>query len=119
MCGRASRQNFEELLKDLKEAREKASPPVTVLVSQAVVGQEGTVYYLTNLQSSIAGFDGMPSMQKMLGDEGLRQIFEDECRDGVEHGNGDQSLFARTKQCARGNRGSGAGLLERPKPQCR
>ncbi len=67
---------FEELLKDLKEAREKASPPVTVLVSQAVAGQEGTVYYLTSLQSSLAGFDGMPSMQKMLGDEGYGKFLK-------------------------------------------
>src|SRR5205807_6844154 len=39
--------NFETLLKELKAAREKASPPVTTLVSQAVAGQEGTVYYIT------------------------------------------------------------------------
>ena len=35
---------FEALLKDLKAAREKASPPQTALVSQAVAGQEGTVF---------------------------------------------------------------------------
>jgi hypothetical protein len=32
---------FEALLKDLKAAREKASLPLTVLVSQAVAGQDG------------------------------------------------------------------------------
>ena len=61
---------FEALLKDLKTAREKASPPITTLVSQAVAGQEGTVFYVTTPESSLAGFDTLPSMQKMLGDEG-------------------------------------------------
>jgi len=46
---------FEALLKDIKAAREKATPPLTVLVSQAVAGQEGTVFYVTTLQSSLAG----------------------------------------------------------------
>jgi hypothetical protein len=68
--------NFEALLKDLKAAREKASPPLTVLVSQAVAGQEGTVYYVTSLQSSLAGFDGIPSIQKLLGDEGYAKFLK-------------------------------------------
>jgi quinol monooxygenase YgiN len=61
---------FEALLKDLKTAREKASPPITTLVSQAVAGQEGTVFYVTTPESSLAGFDTLPSMQKLLGDDG-------------------------------------------------
>jgi len=68
--------NFEALLKDLKAAREKASPPITVLVSQAVAGQEGNVYYLTNLQSSLAGYDAIPSMQQLLGDEGFAKYLK-------------------------------------------
>src|SRR5215469_6267226 len=40
---------FEEILKDLKTAREKTNAPMTVLVSQSVAGQEGTVYYVTTL----------------------------------------------------------------------
>jgi hypothetical protein len=67
---------YEALLKDLKAAREKASPPITTLVSQAVAGQEGTVYYLTTLQNSMAGFDALPSMQKMLGDEGYAKFLK-------------------------------------------
>jgi hypothetical protein len=67
---------YEALLKDLKAAREKASPPITTLVSQAVAGQEGTVYYLTTLQNSMAGFDTLPSMQKMLGDEGYAKFLK-------------------------------------------
>jgi hypothetical protein len=67
---------YEALLKDLKAAREKASPPITTLVSQAVAGQEGTVYYLTTLQNSMAGFDALPSMQKLLGDEGYAKFLK-------------------------------------------
>lgn len=67
---------YEALLKDLKAAREKVSPPITTLVSQAVAGQEGTVYYLTTPQNSLAGFDTLPSMQKMLGDEGYAQFLK-------------------------------------------
>jgi hypothetical protein len=67
---------YEALLKDLKAAREKASPPITTLVSQAVAGQEGTVYYLTTLQDSMAGFDALPSMQKLLGDEGYAKFLK-------------------------------------------
>lgn len=68
--------NFEGLLKELKAAREKASPPQTVLVSQAVAGQEGTVFYVTSLQSSMAGFDTVPSLQQILGDEGYQKFLK-------------------------------------------
>ncbi len=64
---------YEELLKEVKAAREKASPPQTVLVSQAVAGQEGNVFYVTMLQSSLAGFDGLPTMQQLLGNEGFEK----------------------------------------------
>jgi hypothetical protein len=67
---------FEALEKDLKTAREKASPPITTLISQAVAGQEGIVYYVTTLQNSLAGFDTMPSMQKLLGDEGYAKYLK-------------------------------------------
>jgi len=67
---------FEALEKDLKTAREKASPPITTLISQAVAGQEGIVYYVTTPQNSLAGFDTMPSMQKLLGDEGYAKYLK-------------------------------------------
>jgi len=67
---------FEALEKDLKVAREKASPPITTLISQAVAGQEGVVYYVTTLQNSLAGFDSIPSMQKLLGDEGYAKYLK-------------------------------------------
>ncbi len=67
---------FEALLKDVKTAREKASPPVTTLVSQAVAGQEGTVFYVTTLQSSLAGFDTIPTIQQTLGEEGYAKYLK-------------------------------------------
>ncbi len=67
---------FEALLKEIKAAREKASPPVTTLVSQAVAGQEGTVFYVTTLQKSMAGFDEIPTIQKTLGDEGYARYLK-------------------------------------------
>jgi hypothetical protein len=67
---------FEALLKDLKAAREKASPPQTALVSQAVAGQEGTVFYVTVLQNSLAGFDSIPPIQQTLGDEGYARFLK-------------------------------------------
>jgi hypothetical protein len=67
---------YEAVMKDVKAAREKASPPITTLVSQAVAGQEGTVYYVTTLQNSMAGFDTIPSMQKILGEEGYAKFLK-------------------------------------------
>lgn len=67
---------FEANLKVLKAARDKASPPQIMLVSQAVAGQEGTVYYVTTLQTSLAGFDAVPSVQQLLGDEGYDKFLK-------------------------------------------
>ncbi|HVO81374.1 MAG TPA: hypothetical protein VMT28_11620 [Terriglobales bacterium] len=67
---------FEGLLKDYKTAREKTSPAQPVLVSQAVAGQEGTVFYVTTLQDSLAGFDTLPTMQQILGDEGYARFLK-------------------------------------------
>jgi quinol monooxygenase YgiN len=67
---------FEALLKEVKTAREKTSPPQTTLVSQAVAGQEGTVFYVSTLQSSMAGFDSIPTLQQTLGDEAYAQFLK-------------------------------------------
>ena len=67
---------FEALLKEIKTAREKASPPQTVVVSQAVAGQEGTVFYVTTFQSSLAGFDAIPSIQQTLGPDGYEKFLK-------------------------------------------
>jgi len=67
---------FESILKDLKAAREKSESSAPVLVSQAVAGQEGTVFYVTTLQNSMAGFDAIPPIQKVLGDEGYEKFLK-------------------------------------------
>jgi hypothetical protein len=65
---------LEGELKEMKAAREKTSPPVTTLVSQSVAGQDGTIYYVTTLEDSMAGFDSIPSTQKVLGEEGYAKF---------------------------------------------
>jgi hypothetical protein len=67
---------FEAMEKELKAAREKASPPQTVLISQAVAGQEGTVYYVTTLEPSLAALDMMPSLEDLLGEEGYARFLK-------------------------------------------
>jgi hypothetical protein len=67
---------YEALMKDVKAAREKASPPQTILVSQAVAGQEGTVFYVTTLQPSLAAFDTLPTIQQTLGEEGYAKFLK-------------------------------------------
>jgi len=60
---------LEELLKEVKAAREKNSPDVTTLVSQTVAGREGTIYYVTTFEKSMAGFDSIAPLPKVLGEE--------------------------------------------------
>ena len=67
---------FEGMLKEVKAAREKTSPPQTALVSQAVAGQEGTVFYVTVLESSLGGFDSVAAAQQLLGDEGYARYLK-------------------------------------------
>lgn len=83
--------SFEALLKDIKAAREKASPAQTVLVSQAVAGQEGTVFYLTSFQSSLGGFDGLPTLQQTLGDEAYEKFL----KASAEAVSGSETLISR------------------------
>ncbi len=61
---------LEALLKEVKAAREKNSPDVTSLVSQTVAGREGTIYYVTTFAKSMADFDSIPPLPKVLGEEG-------------------------------------------------
>jgi hypothetical protein len=65
--------DFEAMVKDTKMAREKSAPSEVQLVSQAVAGQEGTVFYVTVLKPSMGGFDSVPTIQKLLGDDGYQK----------------------------------------------
>lgn len=66
---------FEALAKDIKTARDKSSSPA-VLVSQAVAGQDGTVFYVTTLENSLARFDSLPTNPQLLGDEGYQKFLK-------------------------------------------
>ena len=64
---------FEAMVKEVKSAREKGAPDQVQLVSQAVAGAEGTVFYITMLKPSLEAFDSVPPMQQLLGDDGYQK----------------------------------------------
>lgn len=74
---------FEELLKEAKEAGEKKTDTAPLLVSQAVEGSKGTTYYVTALRSSMGGFDHNPTLREILGEEGFKK-FQKVNADAVE-----------------------------------
>ena len=63
--------DFEGILKDLKAAGESSPNTQPVFVSQAIEGSSGTVFYVTGLRSSLAGFDNNPSTGQILPDEDI------------------------------------------------
>jgi hypothetical protein len=64
--------DFEAQELAIKAAAEKASDKPAFFVSQAVAGQEGTVYYITWLKPSLAGFDGGTPLRQMLGEDAFQ-----------------------------------------------
>jgi hypothetical protein len=64
----------EEQLRAIKAANEKAAAKVTVLVSQAAVGQTGTVYYVTTFRKSLGEIDSATPLSQLLGDDGYRKF---------------------------------------------
>lgn len=66
--------DFEAVLKQLKDAREKTGDKRTIVVSESLVGTQGTVYYITGLVPSFAAFDEAPTMKKLLGDEEYAKV---------------------------------------------
>jgi len=74
---------FEDLLKEMKQAGEKNPNTQPVFVSQVVEGSQGTTFYVSTLRSSMAGFDHNPTMQEILGDEGYKK-FQQINADAVE-----------------------------------
>lgn len=61
---------LEEQFRAIKAASEKATPKITTLVSQAVAGQTGTVYYISTFRKSLAEIDGSPPLAQLLGEGG-------------------------------------------------
>jgi len=67
---------FEDLLKDMKTAGEQSPNTQPVLVSQVIEGGRGTIFYLTTLRNSLAGFDNNPTMRQILGEEGYKKFLQ-------------------------------------------
>jgi len=66
--------DYEARLRENKAAMEKSNPQSSLLVSQAVTGQQNTVYYLTSLRSSLASFDTAgTSLREALGEDGYQK----------------------------------------------
>jgi len=68
--------DFEGLLKNMKEAGEKNPDAQPVFVSQVIEGGKGTIFYLSTLRSSMAGFDHNPTMKDMLGEDGYKKFLQ-------------------------------------------
>lgn len=66
--------NFEAGAREIKAARERDNSKPVFLVSQAVAGQHGTVFYFTSLQSSLGGLDAITPLSQALGEEGFRKF---------------------------------------------
>lgn len=68
--------DYEAQLLAIKAAAEKASDKPTFFVSQAVAGQEGTVYYISWLKPSMSGFDGGTPLRQMLGEDAFQSYIK-------------------------------------------
>ncbi len=66
----------EELLQAIKAAQEKAATKVTTLVSQAVAGHTGTIYYISTLRKSLSELDSTTPMRQLLGEEGYNHYLK-------------------------------------------
>jgi hypothetical protein len=74
---------FEALLKEMKEVGEKNPNTQPAFVSQVIEGTKGTTFYVSTLRSSIGGFDHNPTMREILGEEGYKK-FQQINADAVE-----------------------------------
>jgi hypothetical protein len=65
-------RDYEEQLRAVKQARERAATKTPTFVSQSVAGQSPTVYYITNVVGSLGALDTIPSLPDLLGEEGYK-----------------------------------------------
>jgi len=68
--------DFEALMKEAKEAGEKAANTQPVLVSQVVEGSKGTTFYVTSLRGSLGGFDKNPTIREILGEDRFKKYLQ-------------------------------------------
>lgn len=68
---------FEELAKEVKAAREKAGGKTLAWITQTAAGDLNSVYYVNQLESSLAGFDAPGAdLQKILGNEAYGKLIK-------------------------------------------
>lgn len=68
---------FEELAKQVKAATEKADPNAHSWISQSAAGERPSVYYVSQLQSSLAGFDGSSfDLAKTMGNDAFQNLLK-------------------------------------------
>jgi hypothetical protein len=60
---------YEAQIKVIKGALEKKDPKWIMSISQSMAGQQGTVFYITTLTSSLGRLDSSPSARELLGEE--------------------------------------------------
>ena len=75
---------FEALMKEAKEAGEKAANAQPLFISQVVEGSKGPTFYVTSLRSSLGGFDKNPTIRDILGEEGFKK-FQQVNAESVDH----------------------------------
>jgi len=69
-------QRFEELAKHVKAAQEKADPNLYSWVSESVAGESEGVYYVSQLRSSLAGFDGETPLPQIMGNDAWQSLLK-------------------------------------------
>lgn len=68
---------FEELAKEVKAAREKAGTKSLAWITQTAAGDLNSVYYVNQLESSLAGFDATGAdLQKVLSKEAYEKLIK-------------------------------------------
>jgi hypothetical protein len=65
---------FEDQIKMVRDVRKKAGQKQVWLVSQSIVGQPGTLYYITMPLGSLDEMDGAPTLSRTLGADGYKQF---------------------------------------------
>ena len=60
---------YEDQIKMVRDARARTGQQQTWFVSQSLVGQQGTAFYITRPLASLGDIDGMPVLSQVLGDK--------------------------------------------------
>jgi len=75
---------FEGMLKEAKEAGEKAANTQSTFVSQVVEGTKGPTFYISALRTSLGGFDKNPTLREVLGEERFKK-FQEMNAESIDH----------------------------------